>query len=127
MSTLQGKTAIVTGASKGIGAGVALALAEQGASVTVNYSTDKAGAERVVKEITGKGGKAIAVQAHVGKAADVQRLFAVSKEAFGRLDILVNNAGVFAFAPIDAFDEAEFHRQYDTNVLGILLATQQAV
>jgi 3-oxoacyl-[acyl-carrier protein] reductase len=127
MSTLKGKTAIVTGASKGIGAGVALALAEQGAAVTVNYSTDKAGADRVVKEITGKGGKAIAVRGHVGKAADVQRLFAVSKEAFGALDILVNNAGVFAFAPIEAFDEAEYRRQYDTNVLGILLATQAAV
>jgi 3-oxoacyl-[acyl-carrier protein] reductase len=127
MSTLKGKTAIVTGASKGIGAGIARTLAEKGAAVTVNYSTDKAGAERVVKDIVAKGGKAIAVQGSVAKAADVQRLFAVSKEAFGGLDILVNNAGVFAFAPIDDFDETEYRRQYDTNVLGILLATQAAV
>jgi 3-oxoacyl-[acyl-carrier protein] reductase len=127
MSDLKGKVAVVTGASKGIGAGIAKALAEAGASVVVNYASSKEGAERVVAEITGKGGKAIAVQGDVAKAADVQRLFAESKKAFGPLDVLVNNAGVFQFEPLEAATETEFHRQFNTNVLGLILATKEAV
>jgi 3-oxoacyl-[acyl-carrier protein] reductase len=127
MSDLKGKVAVVTGASKGIGAGIAKALAEAGASVVVNYASSKEGAERVVAEITGKGGKAIAVQGDVAKAADVQRLFAETKKAFGPLDVLVNNAGVYQFEPLEAATEAEFHRQFNTNVLGLILATQEAV
>jgi 3-oxoacyl-[acyl-carrier protein] reductase len=127
MTKLTGKTAIVTGASKGIGAGIAKALGAAGASVVVNYASSKEGADKVVKEITGKGGKAIAVQGDVAKAADVKRIFEESKKAFGQLDILVNNAGVFLFQPLDDITESEFHRQYNTNVLGPILATQQAV
>jgi 3-oxoacyl-[acyl-carrier protein] reductase len=127
MSKLNGKVAIVTGASKGIGAGIAKALGAAGASVVVNYASSKEGADRVVKEITGKGGKAVAVQGDVAKAADVKRIFEESKKAFGALDILVNNAGVFLFQPLEEITEAEFHRQYNTNVLGPILATQQAV
>src|SRR5271163_4063543 len=107
MSTLKGKTAIVTGASKGIGAGIAKALAAAGASVVVNYASSKEGAERVVKEITGKGGKAIAVQADTSKAADVNRLFDETRKAFGKLDVLVNNAGVYQFQPLEEITEAE--------------------
>ena len=127
MSKLVGKVAVVTGASKGIGAGIAKALAAAGAAVVVNYSSSKEGADRVVTEITGSGGKAIAVQGDVSKAADVKRLFAEAKKAFGTLDVLVNNAGVYQFAPLEDVTESEFHRQFNTNVLGLILATQEAV
>lgn len=126
MSKLKGKVAIVTGASKGIGAGIAKGLAAEGASVVVNYSSSKEGAERVVAEIAGKGGKAIAIQGDVAKAADVERLFAETKKAYGKLDILVNNAGVYQFAPLEGITEEQFHRMFNTNVLGLLLATQEA-
>jgi 3-oxoacyl-[acyl-carrier protein] reductase len=127
MSELKGKVAVITGASKGIGAAIAKGLAAAGAAVVVNYSSSKEGAERVVAEITGKGGKAIAVQGDVSKAADVQRLFKETKKAFGSLDVLVNNAGIYKFEPIEAVVEAEFHREFNTNVLGLILATQEAV
>jgi 3-oxoacyl-[acyl-carrier protein] reductase len=127
MSKLAGKVAVVTGASKGIGAGIAKALAAAGAAVVVNYASSKDGAERVVAAIQENGGKAIAVQGDVSKAADVQRLFAETKAAFGTLDVLVNNAGVYQFAPLEAVTEAEFHREFNTNVLGVLLATQEAL
>lgn len=127
MSKLKNKVAIVTGASKGIGAGIAKAYGTEGASVVVNYSSDKAGADRVVKEIVDGGGKAIAVQGNVSLSADVKRLFAAAKTAYGTLDILVNNAGVFAFQPLEAITEDEFHRQFNTNVLGTILTTQEAV
>lgn len=127
MSELKGKVAVVTGASKGIGAAIAKDLAAAGAAVVVNYSSSKEGAERVVAEITGKGGKAIAVQGDVSKAADVQRLFKETKKGFGSLDVLVNNAGIYKFEPIEAVVEAEFHREFNTNVLGLILATQEAV
>ncbi len=126
MSKLKGKVAVVTGASKGIGAGIAKSLAAEGAAVVVNYSSSKDGADRVVAEITGKGGKAIAVQGDVAKATDVQRLFAETKKTFGRLDVLVNNAGVYEFAPLAEITEEQFHRQFNTNVLGLLLATREA-
>lgn len=127
MSKLAGKVAIVTGASKGIGAGVAKGLGAAGAAVVVNYASSKEGADRVVAEITGKGGKAIAVQGDVSKAADVKRLFAETKKAFGPPDVLVNNAGVFEFEPLEAVTEAEFHREFNTNVLGPILTIQEAV
>ena len=127
MSELTGKVAIVTGASKGIGAGIAKALAAAGAAVVVNYASSKEGAERVVAEITGKGGKAIAVHGNVAEAKDVQRLFAETKKAFGALDVLVNNAGVYGFYPLDAVMEAEFHREFNINVLGTILATKEAL
>src|SRR5882757_2845909 len=127
MSELTGKVAIVTGASKGIGAAIAKGLAAGGASVAVNYASSREGAERVVAEIVAKGGKAIAVEADVSKAADVQRLFAATKKAFGALDVLVNNAGVYLFQPIEEVTEDEFHRQFNTNVLGTILATKEAV
>jgi 3-oxoacyl-[acyl-carrier protein] reductase len=127
MSKLAGKVAVVTGASKGIGAGIAKSLAAAGAAVVVNYASSKEGADRVVAEITGSGGKAIAVQGDVSKAADVLRLFAETKKAFGTLDVLVNNAGVYQFAPLEEVTESEFHRQFNTNVLGLILATQEAV
>jgi len=127
MLKLKNKVAIITGASKGIGAGIARAYGTEGASVVVNYASDKAGADRVVQEITAKGGKAVAVQGNVSVAADVQKLFAETRRAFGQVDILVNNAGVFKFEPLETVTEAEFHRQFNTNVLGTLLATQQAV
>jgi 3-oxoacyl-[acyl-carrier protein] reductase len=123
---LKGKVAVVTGASKGIGAGIAKALAAEGAAVVVNYSSSKEEAERVVKEITSGEGKAIAVQANVAKASDVQRLFVDTLDAFGQVDVLVNNAGVYEFAPLDAFTEEQFHRQFNTNVLGVLLASKEA-
>jgi 3-oxoacyl-[acyl-carrier protein] reductase len=126
MSELTGKVAIVTGASKGIGAGIAKNLGAAGAAVVVNYASSKEGADRVVAEITEKGGKAIAVQADVSKEADVQRLFTETKEAFGTVDVLVNNAGLYQFAPLEAVTENEFHRQFNTNVLGLILATQEA-
>ncbi|HLO06225.1 MAG TPA: glucose 1-dehydrogenase [Terriglobales bacterium] len=127
MSELTGKVAIVTGASKGIGAEIAKSLGAAGAAVVVNYASSKEGADRVVAEITGKGGKAIAVQGDVSKAADVHRLFKETKKAFGSLDVLVNNAGVYKFEPLEAVTEEEFHRQFNTNVLGLLLATREAV
>jgi 3-oxoacyl-[acyl-carrier protein] reductase len=126
MSKLKGKVAVVTGASKGIGAGIAKSLAAAGASVVVNYASSKEGADRVVAQIKSDGGKAIAVQGDVAKAADVQRLFAETKNAFGAVDVLVNNAGVYKFAPLEEVTEEEFHRQFNTNVLGLILATQEA-
>ena len=126
MSTLTGKVAVVTGASKGIGAGIAKGLAAAGAKVVVNYASSKPSADRVVGEITRDGGTAIAVQGDVSKAADVQRLFADTKQAFGSLDVLVNNAGVYQFASLGDSTESEFHRQFGTNVLGLILATQEA-
>jgi 3-oxoacyl-[acyl-carrier protein] reductase len=127
MSKLNGKVAIVTGASKGIGAGIAKGLAAEGASVVVNYSSSREGADRVVAEITGNGGTAIAVQGDVSKGEDVERLLAETEKAFGPLDVLVNNAGVFQFDPLEAVTEAEFHREFNTNVLGPILTTQAAV
>jgi len=127
MGELTGKVAIVTGASKGIGAGIAKGLAAAGAAVVVNYASSKEGADRVIADITGKGGKAIAVKADVSKATDVRRLFDETKKAFGSLDVLVNNAGVYQFAPLEEVTEDEFHRQFNTNVLGLLLATKEAM
>ena len=123
---LDEKVAVVTGASKGIGAGIAKHLAAEGAAVVVNYSSSKSGADKVVDEITKRGGKAIAVQADVAKKKDIDRLFAETKKAFGRLDILVNNAGVFEFLPLEQVTEEHFHRHFDINVLGLLLAIQEA-
>ena len=127
MSELTGKVAVVTGASKGIGAGIAKGLAAAGAAVVVNYASSNEGAERVVAEITGKGGKAIAVHGNVAEAKDVQRLFEEAKKAFGSLDVLVNNAGVFEFSPLEAVTETEFHREFNINVLGTILATREAL
>jgi 3-oxoacyl-[acyl-carrier protein] reductase len=124
---LAGKVAVVTGASKGIGAGIAKELAAEGASVVVNYASSKEGAERVVNEIAQRGGKAIAIQADVAKKEDIEHLFAETKKAFGRLDVLVNNAGVYRFAPLEEVTEDEFHRQFNTNVLGMIFATREAV
>jgi 3-oxoacyl-[acyl-carrier protein] reductase len=126
VSKLRNKVAVVTGASKGIGAGIAKGLAEEGASVVVNYASSKAGADQVVADIVKKGGKAIAVQGDVSKPADVKRLFQETKKAYGRLDVLVNNAGVYQFAPLSEITEEQFHRQFNTNVLGLILATQEA-
>ena len=126
MSKLTGKVAIVTGASKGIGAGIAKGLAAEGAAVVVNYASSKEGADRVVEEITDSGGKAIAIQGDVSKAADVRRIFAETKKAYGQLDVLVNNAGIYQFAPLGEITEEQFHRQFNTNVLGLILATQEA-
>jgi len=126
MGKLSNKVAVVTGSSKGIGAGIAKGLAAEGAAVVVNYASSKEGAERVVSEIKAKGGKAVAVHGDVGKAKDVQRLFAETKKAFGRLDVLVNNAGVYEFAPLEQVTEEQFHHMFDTNVLGLILATQEA-
>src|SRR3954471_3233090 len=123
---LQGKVAVVTGASKGIGASIALHLAREGAAVVVNYSSSKEGADRIVGEIVGNGGRAVAIQANVAKDADVRRLFAETKKAYGKLDILVNNAGVYEFAPLENITAEHFHKQFDLNVLGLLLATQEA-
>ncbi len=127
MGQLTGKVAIVTGASKGIGAGIAKALGAAGAAVVVNYASSKEGADRVVAEIKNQGGKAVAVQGDVAKAADVERLFGETKKAFGQLDVLVNNAGVYGFAPLEAVTEEEFHREFGTNVLGLILATRESV
>lgn len=125
MGKLQGKVAVVTGASKGIGAAIAKAYAAEGAAVVVNYASDKAGADRVASEIKASGGKALALQGDVAKAGDVERLFAVTKESFGGVDIVVNNAGVYQFVPIEEVNDAEFHRQFNINVLGALLVAQQ--
>src|SRR6202047_4528166 len=127
MNRLSDKTAVVTGASKGIGAGIAKGLAAEGAAVVVNYASSKHGAERVVADIKAKGGKAIAVQGDVAKAADVEKIFAKTKQAFGRLDILVNNAGVYnRLLPLEEVTEEDFHRHFNINVLGLLLATKEA-
>ena len=127
MSKLKGKVAVVTGASKGIGADIAKGLANEGAAVVVNYASSKEGADKVVAEITKSGGKAIAVQGDVAKEADVTRLFSETQKAFGKLDVLVNNAGVYKFAPIEEFTEEDFRFHFKTNVLGLLLATREAV
>ena len=127
MGELSGKVAIVTGASKGIGAAIARRLAEAGAEVAVNDALDEAGADRLVEEIKRVGGKAVAIQASVAKSADVKRLFAETKAKLGAPSILVNNAGVFTFGPLEAVTEEDFHRQFDTNVLGTILATREAV
>jgi 3-oxoacyl-[acyl-carrier protein] reductase len=123
---LAGKVAVVTGASKGIGAAIALHLAAEGAAVVVNYASSKAGADKVVAEITRKEGKAIAVQANLAQPDDIKKLFAETKKAFGKLDILVNNAGIYEFGPLEAITPAHFHKQFDLNVLGLILATQEA-
>lgn len=124
---LKDKVAVVTGASKGIGADIAKALAAEGAAVVVNYASDKSGAEKAVAAITGAGGKAIAVQGDVSKQADITRLFAETNKAFGRLDVLVNNAGVYQPAPLEQVTEEAFHTQFNINVLGLLLATKEAL
>lgn len=124
---LEGKVTVVTGASKGIGASIALHLAAEGAAVVVNYSSSKEGADRVVGEITRKGGKAIAVQANVARQADIQHLFAETEKAFGHLNILVNNAGIYEFAPLENVTAEHFHKLFDLNVLGLILASQEAV
>lgn len=124
---LAGKVALVTGASKGIGASIAVHLAAAGASVVVNYVSSKAGADKVVSEITAAGGKAVAIQGDVAQPADITRLLAQTKAAFGHLDILVNNAGVYEFKPLEEITPEHFHRQFNINVLGLLLTTQEAV
>ena len=124
---LAGKVGVVTGASKGIGAAIAKQLAADGASVVVNYASSKEGADQIVNEITKEGGKAIAVQGDVAKTGDVERLFAETKKAFGRLDILVNNAGVYQFAPLEEATEDQFQRMFSINVLGLILASREAL
>ena len=126
MGKLNGKIALVTGASKGIGAGIALALAREGAAVAVNYSSDRAGAERVVEKIRSAGGKAIATQGSVVSSAEIDRFFDETEKQLGPVDILVNNAGVFGYLPLENVDEAEFRRHFDINVLGLLLASKRA-
>jgi 3-oxoacyl-[acyl-carrier protein] reductase len=127
MSKLAGKVAVVTGASKGIGAAIAKQLAADGASVVVNYSTSREGADKVVKEIVSKGGKAVAVGASVAKESEIDTLFSETKKAYGKVDILVNNAGVYGFAPLDQVTVEEYRRQFDTNVIGLLLTTKAAL
>jgi len=124
---LAGKVAVVTGASKGIGAEIARQLGAEGASVVVNYASSRSGADQVVADIASQGGKAIAVQADVSNPIDVKKLFTDARKVFGRLDILVNNAGVYEFAPLEAITPEHFHKQYNLNVLGLLLASQEAV
>jgi 3-oxoacyl-[acyl-carrier protein] reductase len=124
---LNGKVAVVTGASKGIGAGIAKQLAAEGAAVVVNYVSSKSGADKVVDEIAKGGGKALAVQGSVTKKADLEKLFVAAEKAFGTIDILVNNAGVYEFVPLEDVSEQQFHRMFDTNVLGIILVTQEAL
>jgi 3-oxoacyl-[acyl-carrier protein] reductase len=126
MKKLEGKVAIITGASKGIGASIAKHLAAEGASVVVNYASSKEGADKVVAEIESDGGKAIAVQADISKRADIDRLFSETVTTFGQLDVLVNNAAVYEFLPLEEISEEHFHKQFDLNVLGPLLATQEA-
>src|SRR5262249_3055794 len=127
MSKLKGKVAVVTGASKGIGAAIAKALAAEGASVVVNYASSKAGADNVVAAITKSGGEAVAVGGDVSKATDAQRIIDAAIENYGRLDILVNNSGVYEFAPTEAVTEEQFHKMFNINVLGAILLTQAAV
>jgi len=127
MSKLENKVAIVTGASKGIGAAIARHLADAGAAVVVNYASSKDGAERVVADITRAGGRAIAVQADVARPEQIERLFAETRRAFGRLDILVNNAGVYEFAPLEDITPEHFHRHFDLNVLAVLLVSRAAL
>ncbi|AXC10912.1 Enoyl-[acyl-carrier-protein] reductase [NADH] [Acidisarcina polymorpha] len=127
MSTLNGKVAVVTGASKGIGASIAEHFAASGAKVVVNYSSSKEGADRVVANIKAKGGDAIAIQANVAKQAEIEKLFAETKKAYGKLDILVNNAGIYEFSPLEEITAEHFHKQFDLNVLGLLLTTKEAV
>jgi 3-oxoacyl-[acyl-carrier protein] reductase len=124
---LSNKVAVVTGASKGIGAAIAKHLAAEGASLVVNYASSKAGADKVVAEITGAGGKAIAVQGDMSKKSDIEHLFAETKKTFGPLDILVNNAGIYEFAPLENVTEELFHKQFNLNVLGLILTTQEAL
>jgi 3-oxoacyl-[acyl-carrier protein] reductase len=124
---LDGKIAVVTGASKGIGAGIAKALAAEGAAVVVNYASSKSDADRVVDEIAKGGGKAVAIQGSVAKKGDVEKLFSTAEKAFGKIDILVNNAGVYEFVPLENVNEQQFHRMFDTNVLGMILATQESL
>src|SRR5689334_16825451 len=124
---LAGKVALVTGASKGIGAEIARQLAAAGAAVVVNYSSDKSGADRIVDEILKRNGNAIAVQASVAKKDEVTKLFAAAKKAFGKIDILVNNAGIYAFAGLEEVTEEQFHQHFNVNVLGVLLASQEAL
>jgi 3-oxoacyl-[acyl-carrier protein] reductase len=127
MGKLSNKVAVVTGASKGIGAGIAKALAADGASVVVNYASSKEGADKVVADIKAKGGKAVAVQGDVSKQADISKLFAETKKAFGRLDVLVNNAGVYEFAPLGEVTAESFHKMFNLNVLGLILSSQEAL
>ena len=124
---LSGKVAVVTGASKGIGAAIAKHLAAEGAAIVVNYATSKGGAENTVHDITKNGGKAIAVQGDMSRKGDIERLFAETKKGFGTIDILVNNAGIYEFAPLESITEEQFHKQFNLNVLGPILATQAAV
>src|ERR1700756_2309347 len=124
MSKLAGKVAVVTGASKGIGAAIAKSIAAEGAFVVVNYASSKAGADDVVAAITAAGGKAVAVGGDVSKAADAKGIVAAAVETYGRLDILVNNSGVYEMAPIEEITEAHFHKHFNVNVLGLLLVTQ---
>src|SRR5215468_773295 len=124
---LDGKVAVVTGASKGIGASIAKQFAAEGAVVVVNYASSKTDADKVVDEIAKAGGKAVAVQGSVAKKADVEKLFSAAEKAFGKIDIVVNNAGVYEFVPLEEVSEQQFHRMFDTNVLGMLLVTQEAL
>lgn len=124
---LNGKVAVVTGASKGIGASIALHLAKEGASVVVNYSSSKEGAEKLVSEITKNGGKAIAIHANVANPKDIEKLFSETKKTFGKLDILVNNAGIYEFVPIEELTVEHYHKTFDLNVLGLLLVTKEAL
>src|SRR5947207_9183507 len=124
---LNGKVAVVTGASKGIGAGIAKEFASEGASVVVNYASAKSDADKVIDEITRRGGKAVAVQANVAKKSEVERLFAETEKAFGKIDILVNNAGVYEWVPLEDVTEQQFHNMFDTDVLGMLFVTQEAL
>jgi 3-oxoacyl-[acyl-carrier protein] reductase len=124
---LKGKVAIVTGASKGIGAAIAKHLAAEGAAVVVNYASSKQGAERVVADIERTGGKAIVVQANMAKKPEIERFFAEAKKAFGRVDILVNNAGIYEFSPLEGVTEEHFHKHFDLNVLGLIFASQEAI
>jgi 3-oxoacyl-[acyl-carrier protein] reductase len=127
MKRLSGKVAVVTGASKGIGAAIAKQLAADGARVVVNYATSREGADKVVKDIREAGGEAIAVGASIPKEAEIEKLFAETQSAYGKVDVLVNNAGVYAFAPLEKITVDEYRRQYDTNVLGLLLTTKAAL
>jgi 3-oxoacyl-[acyl-carrier protein] reductase len=124
---LEGKVAVVTGASKGIGSSIAVHMAAEGASVVVNYATSKDGADRVVNEIVSKGGKAVAVKADVSKPAEIEGLFNETKKSFGKVDILVNNAGIYEFSPLVEMTPEHFHKQFDLNVLGLLMASKEAV